>query len=875
MAILTKTFNGAQVFYVDPASVGGEKTTDISSINLYFKFKPDTNLNLNNMPDAGVSVFIAETMFGTPRITRDSGVFTGEIARLSASEIITSSDASAPSVFRFPKPVTVETDKEYCFVLTFDLLSQFVLWQSVQGEVLTGSTAISPGPSSQFIGQFYDFNNTFVASENTNLDEYLKNWRPKQDASLKFDVNIARYSHGGVPVYTNASIANDDIIRVSPSSSTNAGAAGINFNVNFGSYEYISFDENTSTKSAFIGGMMCFQNTVSYPGGSDALAITINQGNNIITANANLPNGDPFQWSNIFPATNEENRVVLTDGTNYNVRRVLAIQSNTVVRLDEPVTFSNAAAEMMITPVGRVSSFNKSSPFGVEEAFLMLGNSSANSTVRFVNNAIESVSITGGGSGYSNDEVIYVTGYEDVTNKVRGGYNAVGNVTTNSTGGITSIAWSNLGCGFVNTNAILLQVANSSSAVGAGNTSNGSGLALDYTIGATLRTEYGGSIFKNCVVRNLDIGEFIPYSNIEIPSGTDYTLQLETNYIKKADSSVLDGDVHYVNPNASNNQLAIVMYDINSTESLGDTPSAPSKSNEFHIVYEDGSPNDKLATSNAANRSSESIRIITDVTANNDYSTVRLSRPSIQFSKYVINNDATDEHTDSGNAYAKGITKTIDFDRTAEDIRLFLTAYKPANTDIKVYARIYKNEDPEAFDDKNWTELELKNGIGLQSSAADPLDYVELEYGFYQVPQTRTALDGTVEITSGDATVTGSGTDFSTDLAAGDLVYLYQPLFVENHMVVAVESVTNATSFEMDTTTANASLLAEGMLIEKITYPEQAFNNKQNDNLVRYYNGSTSKFDGYETLAVKMVFLSDSPHRIPRIDDLRGTGVSA
>ena len=637
----------------------------------------------------------------------------------------------------------------------------------------------------------------------------------------------------------------------------------------------LAFDENTSTKSAFVGGMMAFQNTVSYPGGGDALSITLNQGNNIVTANANLPNGDPFQWSAVFPATNEENRVVVTDGTNYNVRKVASIQSNTIIELDEPVTFSNAAGEFLITPIGRVSSFNKSSPFGVEESFLMLGNSTANSTVRFVNNAIESVVISAGGSGYSNDEVVYVTGFENVTNKVSGGYNAVANVTTNSTGGIISIAWSNLGCGFVNTNAILLQVANSSSAVGAGNTSNGSGLSLTYSTGATIKTEYGGSIFRDCVVRNLDIGEFIPYSDIEVPPGTEYTLNLETNYIKKADASVLDGDVHYVNPNSGNNQLSIVMYDINSTEFFGDTPSIPSKSNEFNIVYEDGSPNDKLSTSNAASRSSESIRIISDIASNSDYSTVRLSRPSIQFSKYNINNDGTNEHTDSGNAYAKGITKTIDFDRTAEDIRLFLTAYKPANTDIQVYARIYKNEDPDAFDDKNWTRLELKNGVGLQSSAADPLDYVELEYGFYQVPQDRTALDGTVEITSGDATVTGSGTDFATDLSAGDLVYLYQPLFVENHMVVAVESVTNATSFEMDTTTANASLLAEGMLIEKITYPEQAFNNKQNDNIVRYYNADTSKFDGYETLAVKIVFLSDSPHRIPRVDDLKGTGVSA
>ena len=204
-----------------------------------------------------------------------------------------------------------------------------------------------------------------------------------------------------------------------------------------------------------------------------------------------------------------------------------------------------------------------------------------------------------------------------------------------------------------------------------------------------------------------------------------------------------------------------------------------------------------------------------------------------------------------------------------------MTAYKPANTDIKVYARIYKNEDPEAFDDKNWTELNLQDGFGLVSSQSDPLDYIQLEYGFHEIPQDRTPIDGAITLSSGNTTVVGEGSDFTTDLAAGDLVYMYQPLFVDNHLVAAVSSVTNATAFVMDQSTANASILAEGMQIEKITYPQQAFKNKQGNQIVRYYNGSTSKFDGYEHIAIKIVLLSTTPHRIPRVDDMEVAGVSA
>ncbi len=879
MALISKAFNGAQVFYVDPTTVDGARTCDISSIDIYFKYRPDLILNRQSGAQPGINIFIAETMYGIPRITRDSGIFTGATARLTLSEIQSSSDATVPSTFRFSTPVTIETDKEYCFVMEYEMLADFVPWTSVQGEILTGTTTISPGPSDQVIGRYFDFNGVFTADDNTNLDEFLKNWRPKLDTSIKFEVKTARYSHSGTPVGANGSIDDDDIFRPNQSAIITSNTSGINFNVNFGSYEFITFNENKSNKAAFVGAQWAYQNTVFYPGGwnnsNSYIQLTTVTGNNRITANTQLPNGNIFQWSNIFPADNFQNMLLLTDDTNKNVRRVSSIISNTVLQLDEPVTFSNTDSKFMLTPIGRVDSFNKASPFGVEDAILMLANSNANSSLRFVNNTITSTTITAGGSGYHNNDLVYVTGFEDVANVVTGGYIAVANLVTNSTGGITSIHFSNLGCGFVNTAAMVTVFANGTSGNQTGNTANGTGATFGYTVGADIRTEYGNNLFRECVVQNLDIGELIPFHQISVPPGVGYTLKLETNYIKKANSSVLSGEAFYVNDGTTNNQLDVVLYDSNALEFQAETPAIPSKSNEYHLLYEDGTANDKLPASNAASDDTQSIRLITDSTANSDYATIRMQQPFIQFSKYVVNNDATNEHTDSGNAYAKGLSKVFDFARTSEDLRVYLTAYKPANTDIKVYARIFKNEDPEAFDDKNWTELELKEGVGLVSSQADPLDYVELGYGFYQIPQARTLLNGTVTVASGDATITGADTDFVTDLAAGDLVYMYQPLFVENHLIVAVDSVTNTTSFEMDTTTANASILAEGMEIMKITYPEQAFNNKQNSNVVRYYNGSSSKFDGYESVAIKIVFLSDSPHRIPRVDDMRATGVSA
>jgi hypothetical protein len=878
MALLRKYFDIAQTFYVDPTTVNGARTCDISAIELYFKHKPDLNYSIMNIPDPAVEIFIAETIYGVPRITRESGLFTGRIASVYSTRIRTSSDATASTLFDFGIPVTVETDKEYAFIIMYGQSSQFELWKSVQGEILTGTNSVSPGPSNKFIGKYFTAVNAFVAEDDTNLDEYLKNWRPKTDTCLKFNIHVARYAHGGVPVLANGSIDPATVIRTFPDSNVVYTANGGNFDANFGSYEYISFNENKSYKAAFVGGMMAYQNTVFHPGGyangSSTISITTELGNNFITANSTYPNGFAFSWNTLFATSNKYNRIVLTDGTTTNIRQVVSVISNTQLQLNEGVTFANTDAKFMVTATGRISSFNRDSPFGVKESFVMIGNTSANSTVRFVNNDIEAVAVTAGGTGYDNSDIFYVKGFEFISGVVEGGYIAVGNVVTNTSGGIDTIYLSNLGAGFVNSNAMEAVIANSTN-VGntTGNTSAGSGATFSYVIGSTLKTEYGNNNFLECKIRNLDIGDFIPYQQIEVPPGTNYQLKLETNYYRINSNTTYDGFAYYVNENSSNNQLNITMYEQNSTEFLERTPLLPSKSNEFLLKYANGEVNDKI--SNSASDSSQSLKLVTTIDSNSDFSTVRLRRPSVHFSKYIINNDATNEHTDSGNAYAKGLTNIIPFTRTAEDIRVYLTAYKPSNTDIKVYARIYKNEDPEAFDDKNWTELELKDGTNIISSSADPLNYIELTYGFYQIPQNRTVLDGVVTVASGDANVVGVGTTFDNDLTAGDVVYMYQPLFPENHLIVAVETVTDNTNFTMDFSTTNTSILAEGMKIEKLTYPQQAFNNKQNANMVRYYNSTSSKFDGYDSFAVKIVFLSNSPHKIPRVDDLKVVGVSA
>lgn len=591
--------------------------------------------------------------------------------------------------------------------------------------------------------------------------------------------------------------------------------------------------------------------------------------NNLVVAAATLPNGAAFSWSSIFPGS--ENRyIVLFDTELVNIRKVTTIISNTSIEVEEPITFSNSAAKFMITPVASIAQFNKSSPFGISESILFAANSTANSTVRFVNNAVEFIAPSNGGTGYSNNDIIYVKGFEYVTTEVEGGYVAVGMPTTNSTGGITAVALANLGAGFVNTSAISIVVANSTSNNTTSNTTTGSGATFSITTGCTLRTELRNeNEFKNCKVHNVPISDVLPFFEIINPAGSSYDLEIETRYMRIASSNTLLGYAHYVTP-PNTSVIQLHMYQ-RSPILVSNASIFMSRSNEFNTKYANGAPNDQIN-----DNYSNSIVMTIGITSNNDYIAPTInSLPIASFSKYIINNDYTDEHTDRGRAWAKGLTKRVNFKRKAEDVWVYLTAYRPARTNIEVYARLFNSDDPEAFDDKEWTRLEHKDIGTLYSSSSDTSDMIELAFSLGQHPNVEFTCAGVVTASNNSSNLVGVGTTFSGNLVAGDLIRVYPSLFPNTNIIAVVNSVANNTLLAINTNITNNEFLGQTLNIDKLEYEHQAFNNIMNDNVVRYYNSSMIEFNGYHTLQVKTVLLSSHPNRIPRVDDIRLCGTSA
>ena len=113
--------------------------------------------------------------------------------------------------------------------------------------------------------------------------------------------------------------------------------------------------------------------------------------------------------------------------------------------------------------------------------------------------------------------------------------------------------------------------------------------------------------------------------------------------------------------------------------------------------------------------------------------------------EYIVNNVSTNEDKPiGGDALSKYITlpTILAENLDADDLNVFLTAYRPARTTIEVYGRFKNKSDPRPFDEIEWTELTLKDSSNLRSSTANVFDYRELEYVMPSVATTAALTNG-------------------------------------------------------------------------------------------------------------------------------------
>lgn len=878
-------FNGAQSFYIDPTVVQGSTTVDLAAVSLFFMYRPSVSSNKSGVQYPGITMFLTDVVNGLPNMA-NVAIFQN-IARCEWNAISTSSDASAETVFTFRNPITLNTKKAYAMCWAYDSGEDFLPWTNIKGHDLVGTTQISTGPSSLYGGSYFLFSSILGANATIQtIQNYQTAWTPVQSTDAKFRVYAARYSVNSVPIAANLSSLPLNTPVFTSNLFYTASNSGVSVVSPSPRVENINFDIQSSVKQSYVGAQRVYQNTVHYPGGG-VTASVVTTGSNTVVANATMSNGAAFSWNTIYNGYTGDKYVVVDYGTSVDVRKITSIVSNTVIVVDEATTASSSNALIMISPVAVTDSFNTSYLSGQKSSLMFMRDSSANSSVRFVGYSVDfsNVSFSNTGLGYSNSDVLYVLGYNNVNNAITSNYPAVANLSTNSVGGVLSLNWSNTGSGFVNSAQVVfvvLTAANSLVNSVSTNTSLGANLHPILNFGTTLITEQTNNIFRNCRPIDIDVHTVMPVMNLVSTANTTHSLTLSTLYYMANNSLTPNGYCTYVGtPQVFPLQLGATAM----LNSLVNIPVVVSRSNEFTIHYANGVMNDQVT---AVNPYSNCYTINMEVTSNNDYVAVGpFHSPLLDFGRYIFNNDYTNENTDSGNAVARHITTVFSIsgpantNLMAEDIRLYLSAWRPLGTDIQAFARIQNSTDSEAFNDEDWTRLTLIEGSNTFSTTG----YTDLAFGFQGQPNTTQILVGTVTTTNGSTTVTGSNTNWQTSLAANTLVKIYDPLFANSDFAVAlVTAVGSNTSITVDqpfnTNTqlgiGGVELTGRGGLnMDVLSYGFQAFNNPQNDSIVRYYNESEHVYDGFNTVQIKCVLLSSDPHSIPRIHNLRGVGLSA
>lgn len=231
------------------------------------------------------------------------------------------------------------------------------------------------------------------------------------------------------------------------------------------------------------------------------------------------------------------------------------------------------------------------------------------------------------------------------------------------------------------------------------------------------------------------------------------------------------------------------------------------------------------------------------------------------------------EVSNFGIAKSRHIAEKVTFDvgRFAEDLKVYMTAYRPLGTELRVYAKLYNSNDSEPFDDKAWTPLQyVGSNVNKFSSSQDLTDFVEYELS---IPKFSEALaTSNVSFTSSGSVLTSSDParlNPSNFVSNNEIIRVYDPIFGgDNYSVVPVLSAnTTAITLASPAVTGN-------VLVDKLKYQNINFLNADNDSETRYYNAQAAAFDGFDTMQIKVVFVSQSSYLVPRLDQLQVIGVS-
>jgi len=175
-------------------------------------------------------------------------------------------------------------------------------------------------------------------------------------------------------------------------------------------------------------------------------------------------------------------------------------------------------------------------------------------------------------------------------------------------------------------------------------------------------------------------------------------------------------------------------------------------------VAELSSPHYILSRSTEANTSASSSTMARNKSAEIQYvlgsqnavasPAIDLRRISLVATRNLISSNAEigsseDWVKSGGNSKTRYVTRrvTLADGQDAEDLRVYLAAYIPPGSDVKVYAKILNADDNDLFEDARWIPMSRDTSQGYTgttrySSSINKEDYIELTYNMPNFPTT-------------------------------------------------------------------------------------------------------------------------------------------
>jgi len=273
-------------------------------------------------------------------------------------------------------------------------------------------------------------------------------------------------------------------------------------------------------------------------------------------------------------------------------------------------------------------------------------------------------------------------------------------------------------------------------------------------------------------------------------------------------------------------------------------------------------------------------------------------------SVYADANYTDEELPGKGKSAAKYIGRDVSLAKgvVAEDIKVYLTAQRPAGTELQVYVSFYNDNDGDIKDNKLWTRLKNVSPDNLFSAVDNENDLVELEYDLSYYPLS--SYDNTISgrAVTGTFTINFDGKDsyaartligtsgFINDVVSpGNLVRIYNPLFPDQSVISEVEGVyenriritrdinyyVNGDSEQDAINLKLASFASGGLVVEVLDYPGTAFKDYLNSGKLTYHSSELSVVEGYTAFKVKIILVSDSTTGYyPSVSDVRAIALS-